>query len=203
MEPRGGNKVLKDAVPGGNVESFGIIAEDYNAVTVTNRTQRQSVHLLDIRNVSITKHQVKIRFRDILRTTRQGFQQKEITIKAYAAGRRLCIVTVATEYLQRHPILAPKSVHQLFLVYQKQHNVVSTSSISRSVKEVMIASGLDVQIFTAHSMRAGSTSAALRGKLPIETILATAGWAKESTFRRYYNKSVAESDFGSVVMQVA
>ena len=52
---------------------------------------RYKFKLIDIRNVDITKNGVKIRYGDILKMTRPGFQQKEINIKAYAPDRRLCV----------------------------------------------------------------------------------------------------------------
>ena len=38
----------------------------------------QSLHLIDIRNLRMTKFSVKITFGDILKTTRAGFQQKKL-----------------------------------------------------------------------------------------------------------------------------
>ena len=148
----------------------------------------QSLHLLDIRNVNITKNHVKIRFGDILKTTRPGFQQKEITIKAYAPDRRLCIVTVLTEYLER-----TKNLRQgtgIFIRTQKPFSGVSRDTISRWAKVVMQKSGLDLAIFTPHTVRAASTSAAFRAKIPLLSILETAGWSKDNTFRKYYQKPV-------------
>ena len=55
----------------------------------------------------------------------------------------------------------------------------------------MREAGLDIKKFTPHSIRAASTSAAMRNGIPIDSILATAGWTKESTFRKYYNKPLA------------
>ena len=38
-------------------------------------------------------------------------------------------------------------------------------------------------------------SAAARGGVPISSILATAGWSRESTFRKYYNKPLVSKDY--------
>ena len=54
----------------------------------------------------------------------------------------------------------------------------------------MDKAGLDLAIFTQHSSRAASTSAAVRAKIRLHSILETAGWANSSTFRKYYEKSV-------------
>ena len=44
----------------------------------------QSILLISLKNITVTDSYIKIRFGDILKTTRPGFHQKEITIKAYA-----------------------------------------------------------------------------------------------------------------------
>ena len=77
---------------------------------------------------------------------------------------------------------------QLFITTQKPCRAATASTIARWVKDVMRKAGLDITKFTPHSIRAASTSAAMWSGIPIESILATAGWTKESTFRKYYNK---------------
>ena len=155
----------------------------------------QSMRLIDVRNVTVGKNLVKIRYGDILKTTRPGFQQKEITLKAYAPDRRLCIATIVSEYINRTKEIRPENCTQFFISFQKPHGPVTSSTIARWVKYVMGAAGLNLDIFTPHSIRAASTSAAARGSVPLDTILATAGWSNEHTFRKYYNKPVAEQTF--------
>ena len=58
----------------------------------------------------------------------------------------------------------------------------------------MKQAGLDTSMFTPHSLRSASTSAALKRKMPIHTILETEGRSKDNTFRKYYNKEVASDE---------
>ena len=67
--------------------------------------------------MTITNHVVKIRFGDLMKQTRPGYQQKEIVIKAYAPDRRLDIVLVIKEYLRRTTKLRGK-VNQLLISSQ-------------------------------------------------------------------------------------
>ena len=151
----------------------------------------QSLNLIDIRNVTITDHYVKFRWGDRLKTTRPGFQQEEIKVMAYAPDRKLCIVTVLKRYLL---VTQKLRVGNSFLITtQKPYGGASKDTISRWVKVVMSKAGLDLSLFTPHSLRAASTSAAFRAKVPIDTILRTAGWSKQNTFRRYYNKPISTS----------
>ena len=50
--------------------------------------------------------------------------------------------------------------------------------------------GIDTEGFSGHSTRCASTSEALLS-VSTDVILANAGWTKESTFRKFYNKPVA------------
>ena len=156
----------------------------------------QSMQMLDVRNLTVSDHSVKIRFGDTLKTTRPGFHQKEISVKAYAPDRRLCIVTVLREYLSRTKVVRKAVIGktQLFLSYNKPFEPVSRETIARWIRFVMLKAGLDVSMFTPHSIRAASTSAACRYAVPMDTILNTAGWKNDCTFRKYYNKPLKVSD---------
>ena len=53
---------------------------------------------------------------------------------------------------------------------------------------------MDTDKFKAHSVRAASTSAAKAANVPILTIMKSAGWKLESTFRKFYNKPITSND---------
>ena len=66
----------------------------------------------------------------------------------------------------------------------------------------MKSSGLDLAIFTPHTGRSASTNTALRANVPLQSILATAGWTRESTFSRYYNKPVQDTSYSTKIIEV-
>ena len=114
--------------------------------------------------------------------------------------RRLCIVTVAKAYFEKTRAIRGNE-SQLFISFQKPHRAVSRDTISRWISSIMCAAGLDMTIFSPHSLRAASTSKATKAKVPIDTILHTAGWARESTFRAYYNKPIMDGgEFGEALL---
>ena len=162
----------------------------------------QSISLVHIKNITITDHVVKIRYGDTLKTTRVGFQQSENTVRAYAPDRRLCLVTYLREYLSRTKEIRNKTVH-LFLTTQKPHGAASKQTLAKWIRTVMLLAGLDISIFTPHSIRAASTSAALKARVPLETILATAGWTRSSTFRQYYDKPAHDNVFSTKILELS
>ena len=193
-------KFLKTLSPVKSISLLKLSCKLVALLWILSGQRSQGLHLIDRRNMTITNHVVKIRFGDLMKQTRPGYQQKEIVIKAFAPDRRLDIVLVIKEYLRRTTKLRGK-VNQLLISSQKPHQAVSKDTISRWIRNVMIKAGLDVSIFTPHSVRAASTAAALRAKVPLETILATAGWSKDNTFRKYYNKPVSDNVYSENILK--
>ena len=148
----------------------------------------QTMSVLDVRNIVLTENCLKIRVGELLKTTRPGFHQKDIVLEAYTVDRRLCIVSLCKEYLRRRAELCDPGTTRLFIALRKPHSPVTKDTIARWVREVMKLAGIDVALFTPHSMRAASTSALARAKVPLHTILETAGWSRHDTFARFYDK---------------
>ena len=122
-------------------------------------------------------------------------------MKVYAPDRRVRIITVLYEYLARVKPLRKSGCWQLFVSFNKPHDAVSKDTVARWIKIVMSSAGLDTTIFTPHSVRGCSTSAAFRARVPVQTILDTAGWSKESTLAKYYNKPLQQNDFSKSILE--
>ena len=60
--------------------------------------------------------------------------------------------------------------------------------------------GIDMGLFTPHSTRSASTSAVV-SRVPIDTIIKTAGWSTDCTFRKFYKRLVTNnSEFRRAVL---
>ena len=64
----------------------------------------------------------------------------------------------------------------------------SKDTMSGWLKQVMTAAGLDTSIFKSHSTRIAATSAAKVANVPLDEIMATAGWRSSSVFAVFYKK---------------
>ena len=95
------------------------------------------------------------------------------------------------EYIRRTESIR-KNEKQLFISFHKPYAAVARSTISRWLKDVLYEAGIDVGTFKAHSTRAASCSRAKKDGVPIEDILRNAGWANDSTFKKFYNKAIIE-----------
>ena len=150
----------------------------------------QTLHLLKLSDLIVTKNCLKIKVTEVLKHTKPGKHLNLIVIKAYAPDRRLCPVTVLLEYLKR-----TKSIRQhnrLFVGIIKPHGPVVSATIARWIKWVLVFSGINTNLFTAHSTRGASTSKAKLDHVPLMTIIKTAGWSSSQTFATYYEKPVTE-----------
>ena len=102
--------------------------------------------------------------------------------------KELCVYATLECYLNVTAKL--RSSTKLFVSYIKPYGAVTASTIGRWIKTLLEQAGVDTKQFSAHSTRSASTSKAA-ASIPVDIILATAGWKEESTFRRFYNKPVA------------
>lgn len=153
----------------------------------------QSLVLIDTRNIRCSTSAIKLTFGDLLKHSRPGTHAAELTLPAYAPDRRLCIVTVYKEYILRTEKLRNSQEHALFLSSIKPHLAASRDTISKWIKSVLKSAGIDINIFTPHSVRAASTSSA---KVPLATIMRTACWTSAGTFQKYYKKPIVAKTLG-------
>ena len=159
----------------------------------------QTLHLLKLNDVILTRNCIKIKVSSCLKHTRPGKHLDLLVLKAYAPDRRLCPVTVLYEYLKRTKDL--RKHDSLLVALIKPHGAVSAATVARWIKTVLIWSGVDTRIFGAHSTRGASTSKASFDNVPIGTILKTAGWSRNETFATYYKKPIQkQGQFGQAIL---
>ena len=180
---------IKTLGPSAGIPLILLAAKVATLIWLLAAQRGQSLTLIDIRNLRITKFSVTFAFGDLLKTTRPGFQQKEIKIVGYPPDRRLCLVTALNIYLARTKPLRGRT-NSLFITTQKPHGPASQDTVTRWVRSLLSKAGLDLSIFTPHSIRGASASAASSLRVPLSTIMETAGWTQESTFRKFYKKTV-------------
>jgi hypothetical protein len=151
----------------------------------------QTLHLLNVRDMELSFSKAKFTVNELVKQTRPGTHVADLVFTGYAPDRRLCVLTVLKEYLKRTLYLRGAET-RLFISTVKPHKRVSSQTISRWIKAVLAASGVDTTIFRSHSTRAAAVSAAVQGQVPVQVILKAAGWSRESTFAKYYNKPLSQ-----------
>ncbi|XP_003740691.1 uncharacterized protein LOC100902873 [Galendromus occidentalis] len=137
--------------------------------------------------------------RGLTKTSRHGHHSPSLLVKAYPQNALRCPISALRAYtdLTLPYRLQPTS---LFLTTKKPHKSASKDTLARWVKIVLRDSGIDTSIYTAHSTRAASTTAAhLRG-LQLPDILQTARWTNATTFYEHYFRPPDPSPMSSAVL---
>lgn len=160
----------------------------------------QTLFSINIENIELTDRYVKIRIGDILKQTRPNYHLAEIYIEAFTENVHICTVKTLECYLKKTKGI--RSSSKLFIITQKPFSGASKSTIANWIKLGLKLAGIDLSIFTPHSTRAAATSAVVN-KVPIDTIIKTAGWSKDCTFRKFYKKPITnDSSFSDTLLTV-
>ena len=146
----------------------------------------QSLHMLDIRFMKEGETQFEFLLPEHIKQSRPGYKPPSVMLKAYPTDKTSCVVSHMKEYLRRTKPLRRDST-KLFISFMKPHKHIWRETLSRWIKTVMEAAGIDTSIFHPHSTRAAATSKAKEACVPIQEILDTAGLSSK-TFDRFYNK---------------
>ena len=101
------------------------------------------------------------------------------------------MVTTLDEYIKcTYQRRAGKRRCQLLLSFIQPYAEVSSSTVSRWIKETLKLAGIDVSILKGHSTRAASSSKSSKAGLSLSDILARGSWSSSSTWQRFYNKEI-------------
>ena len=119
---------------------------------------------------------------------RPGYRPGLLRLLSYE-DRSICVATYLKEYLARTNDLR-KNTDKVFLTTRKPYKPVSRDTVSRWVKSLLQAAGIDTTEFGAGSTRSAASSKASSEGVPLDQILEAAGWSQETTFTRWYNKSI-------------
>ena len=142
------------------------------ALVTAQRTQTLSK--LDTSCMQETQEGIVFTIRDPLKTTRPGKHLAPIEIRSFTSDPRLCPVTHLKHYISTTCALRHDT--RLLISYTRPHKPVTNSTVARWVRSTLQEAGIDVNVFSAHSSRAASTSYSVNAKLPLQDILKAGGW---------------------------
>ena len=77
---------------------------------------------------------------------------------------------------------------------------MASCTIARWLKDTLRLAGIDVSIFSGHSVRGASVSAAAGAGVKMSEIMQAADWSTESVFRRFYYQPSYDVHFGRSVL---
>lgn len=150
----------------------------------------QTLSLIRVCNVKINNTNVEIIVDDLIKTSAPGRRPPRLIIPFFPNKIEICPAKTLLSYLDMTKLYRDEpSTERLLLTYKKPIHNATSSTLSRWIKNTLYNSGIDTSLFSAHSVRHASTSAANRKGLSIELIKKTAGWTGNSlVFARFYNR---------------
>ena len=170
-------------------------------LALTTGQRCQTLWAIQVNDIEIFKEFMKVRISKLLKQSKVNNHLREMYFEPFVKNSNICVIQCMKTYLEKTQDLRKiSSAENLFIITQKPYNSATKSTISRWIKLALKWAGIDIKTFSTHSTRSASTSAVL-GKIPIDTILKTAGWSKDSTFRKFYNRPVSNSsEFSHAVL---
>lgn len=159
----------------------------------------QTLFLLNMNNLELKEHSLKIRIGDLLKQSKPTQHLAEIYIECFKDNENICPVHILSKYLEVTSSF--RNTEKLFVITQKPYSAATQSTIAGWIKLGLRMAGIDMTVFSPHSTRSASTSAA-QDRVPIDTIIKTAGWAKDCTFRKYYQRPITnDSSFSHAILK--
>jgi hypothetical protein len=163
----------------------------------------QTLSLIKLQNIVKSPTGIEIGITDVIKTSAAGREQPVLHLPYFKENSAICPATVIEDYIfVTNRLRSDSSNGNLILTHQKPHKPASAQSISRWIKQVLDASGVDVATFSAHSTRHAATSAAHASGASLETIRKAAGWSSSSqTFAKFYHRPInQEKSFARSVL---
>lgn len=162
----------------------------------------QTLANIEITNIVVDNDGISIKIPKRIKTSGLNRLQPTLVLPFYKKDPSLCVAKCLIQYLKKTRELRDHHSNSLFITFKKPFKNAKSSSISRWIKVVLKNSGLDTSIFTAHSTRHASTSAAARQGVSMDVIRLAAGWTSRSkTFANFYQRPlVKNSNFAQAVL---
>ena len=125
---------LSSLVPNEEITILKLASKLATLIALLSAQRGQSLHLLDIRNMTLTDDKVSFRIGDLIKQSRPGKHISELTFPAYVADVGLCVVQTVKSYITRTDQQRAKcNTSRLFISTIAPHQPVSRDTISRWV----------------------------------------------------------------------
>lgn len=160
------------------------------ALSTAQRTQTLS--LIELSNVKKYDSKIVIVINKLTKTSKPNSTISPLTIPFFYQRIEVCPGSSISAYINAtNEYRVLPQTDKLILTTKKPFHNASPSTIGRWIKNVLADSGVDTNVFRAHSTRHASTSAARRKGASIDVIKRAAGWSGNSlTFAKFYNRPV-------------
>jgi len=174
-------------------------------IAVSSSDRGQTIHAMDIENTHVTREGIEFVIFDALKTSHLKRKPKIVKCISSKNGS-LDVCKYVLDYMNRTlPLRAacvkrglPKPT-KLFLSW-KTKMPVAQNTISRWLKLILKIAGINTEMFSGHSFRGSSLSAAYSSGVSTSQILKAGDWCNVNTFLNYYNNPEEDSPVGRIIL---
>lgn len=165
-------------------------------LALTTAQRVQTLSLIRLSSVKVSSTRIDININDLIKTSAPNRSAPNLILPFFPSREEICPAKTLSSYIEATKIYRSLPLtDRLILTAKKPIHNASTATISRWIRNVLTESGIDTGVFTAHSTRHASTSAASRKGVPVDIIKRTAGWSGNSlTFAKFYNCPITVDD---------
>ncbi|CAC5410794.1 unnamed protein product [Mytilus coruscus] len=139
-------------------------------VALATAQRSQTLSSLNLKLAYCSEKSIVFKIGTLLKTSRPKNLNQEITVASFCKPE-ICPLKILKHYILRTQNV--RKSNKLFVSF-KTLKAVTSCSIARWLKVVLINSGIDISKFKAHSYRSASSSAALNAGMSLNDILKTA-----------------------------
>lgn len=176
--------------------------EDLNLETLSKKTltllalvtahRMQTLSLIKLTNIETrAPTEIIIKIPDLVKTSKPNSFQPLLRLPFYDARPEICPARCIQAYINKTTSLRKDTCDFLFISYKRPHSKVKSQTLSTWLKNSLCCSGVNTEVFTAHSTRHAATSTASRVGVSIDVIRKTAGWSESSSvFAKFYNREI-------------
>lgn len=142
------------------------------ALLALSTAQRvQTLSLIQMSNIKVNATNIEIIINDITKTSAPGRAMPRLVIPFFRDKEQICPAKTLTSYIEMTSGFRDlPDTDKLILTAKKPFHNATPSTISRWIKSMLAESGVDITVFSAHSTRHASTSAANRKGLSVDII---------------------------------
>ena len=108
---------------------------------------------INIDNVKIYEDKLIILPNSLLKHTKSSRPLQAIVYHKFNGNPKLCVAECAKLYIEIRRELVPPEIKQFLVTYGKLHKAASDDTISRWIKNTISSTGIDIDVFKAHSTR--------------------------------------------------
>lgn len=184
--------------------SLEILTKKLTVLLALSTGQRiQTLSLIKVKDISLGSKKIEIKIAGRIKTSALNKPQPFLILPFFDIDPEVCVARALLQYLEKTKDLR-NSCESLFITYKKTHHQASPQTISRWIKNILEASGIDISQFKPQSTRHASTSLAARAGVSFDAIRLAAGWSKNSrTFANFYHRPIIDNtQFAKTVLGI-